>query len=45
MLEPIALALIAAIIGLWCILPGGFKKNGLDVSKNRSTEVIEVTDV
>jgi hypothetical protein len=29
-LEPIALALIVAILILWCLLPGGFKKDSLD---------------
>lgn len=35
-LEPIALALIAVILALWCLLPGGFKKRGLeDVQRDR----------
>jgi fucose permease len=29
-LEPIALALIAGILALWCLLPGGFRKRGLE---------------
>jgi fucose permease len=29
-LQPIVLALLAAILALWCMLPGGFRKRGLD---------------
>jgi len=29
-LQPIALALLAAILALWCLLPGGFKRGGLE---------------
>jgi fucose permease len=29
-LQPIALALLAAVLALWCVLPGGFKKQGLE---------------
>lgn len=29
-LQPIVLALLAVILGLWCLLPGGFKKGSLD---------------
>jgi fucose permease len=29
-LQPIALALIVVILALWCLLPGGFKKRGLE---------------
>src|SRR5882757_3492609 len=29
-LQPVALALLAAILILWCLLPGGFKKRGLE---------------
>ena len=29
-LQPIILAFLALILGLWCILPGGFKKAGLE---------------
>jgi fucose permease len=30
-LQPIVLALLAALLALWCTLPGGFKKKGLDM--------------
>jgi fucose permease len=29
-LQPIALGLLVAILGLWCLLPGGFRKEGLN---------------
>jgi len=29
-LQPFALALLAVILALWCLLPGGFKKRGLE---------------
>ncbi|PQE15300.1 Major facilitator superfamily domain general substrate transporter protein [Rutstroemia sp. NJR-2017a BVV2] len=29
-LQPIALGLLAAMLGLWCLLPGGFRKEGLN---------------
>jgi fucose permease len=29
-LQPIVLALLAVILALWCLLPGGFKKGSLD---------------
>lgn len=29
-LQPIVLALLAVILALWCVLPGGFGKKGLD---------------
>jgi fucose permease len=29
-LQPIVFALFVAILGLWCALPGGFRKRGLD---------------
>ena len=29
-LQPVALALLVAILALWCLLPGGFSKKGLD---------------
>ena len=29
-LPPISLALIAVILALWCLLPGGFGKGGLE---------------
>ena len=29
-LQPVVLALLVAILGLWCALPGGFKKKGLE---------------
>ncbi|PQE21758.1 hypothetical protein CJF30_00010586 [Rutstroemia sp. NJR-2017a BBW] len=29
-LQPVALALLAAMLGLWCLLPGGFTKEGLN---------------
>ena len=32
-LQPIALALLAAILALWCLLPGGFKKRGLEQAR------------
>jgi fucose permease len=32
-LQPIALALIAAIFAVWCVLPGGFKKGGLELAQ------------
>lgn len=38
-LQPIALALFVAILALWCLLPGGFKKRGLeDVQRQREVE-------
>ncbi len=30
MLQPIVLGILVAILALWCMLPGGFKKQGLD---------------
>jgi hypothetical protein len=32
-LQPIALALLAMILALWCLLPGGFKKRGLEEAR------------
>ncbi|KAH9219983.1 MFS transporter [Leptodontidium sp. 2 PMI_412] len=29
-LQPIVLAILVAILALWCMLPGGFRKSGLD---------------
>lgn len=37
-LQPIALALIAVILILWCLLPGGFKKGGLEASRQDMVE-------
>jgi len=37
-LEPIALALIAAVLVIWVILPGGFRKNGLDEARLKMQE-------
>ena len=37
-LQPFALALIAAILILWCMLPGGFKKGGLEASRQDKAE-------
>jgi fucose permease len=34
-LQPIALALLAMILALWCLLPGGFKKRGLEEAQMR----------
>ncbi|KAI6714917.1 major facilitator superfamily transporter [Diplocarpon mali] len=35
-LQPIALAILAAILALWCMLPGGFRKSGLeDIQRKR----------
>lgn len=34
-LQPIALALLAVILALWCLLPGGFKKRSLDEIQQR----------
>ncbi len=34
-LQPFALALIAGVFIIWCILPGGFKKKGLDIAHVR----------
>jgi fucose permease len=31
-LQPIALALLVAILALWCLLPGGFRKGGLEAA-------------
>jgi fucose permease len=31
-LQPIVLALLAAILGFWCLLPGGFRKGGLEAA-------------
>lgn len=32
-LQPIVLALLVLILALWCVLPGGFKKQGLENSR------------
>jgi fucose permease len=38
-LQPIVLALLAMIFALWCLLPGGFKKRGLEeVQMRRENE-------
>jgi len=37
-LQPIALALIAVILALWCLLPGGFKKRGLEEARKEREE-------
>jgi hypothetical protein len=38
-LQPIALALFVAILAFWCLLPGGFKKRGLEeVQRQRDEE-------
>jgi fucose permease len=34
-LQPIALALLTMILALWCLLPGGFKKRGLEEAQMR----------
>jgi fucose permease len=37
-LQPIALALIIAILVVWCVLPGGFKKGGLELAQIERVE-------
>ena len=37
-LQPIVLALLVLILALWCILPGGFKKQGLENSRREREE-------
>jgi fucose permease len=37
-LQPIVLALLVLILVLWCILPGGFKKQGLENSRKQREE-------
>jgi fucose permease len=37
-LQPIALALFVAILALWCLLPGGFKKKGLEDAQKKEEE-------
>jgi hypothetical protein len=37
-LQPIALALIVVILLLWCSLPGGFKRGGLEASRQDESE-------
>jgi hypothetical protein len=37
-LQPIALALITVILLLWSSLPGGFKKGGLEASRQDESE-------
>jgi fucose permease len=37
-LQPIALALFVAILALWCLLPGGFKKRGLEEAQREKEE-------
>lgn len=37
-LEPFALALLVAILALWCLLPGGFRKEGLEAVQRRREE-------
>lgn len=39
-LQPIALALLVVILALWCALPGGFKKGGLEQSQANREERI-----
>jgi fucose permease len=44
-LQPIALALFVAILALWCLLPGGFKKRGLEeVQRQREEEAHGVAE-
>jgi fucose permease len=40
-LEPIVLALLVLILALWCSLPGGFRKQGLENSRKEREERIE----
>jgi fucose permease len=42
-LQPIALALLAMILALWCLLPGGFKKRGLEEAQMRRQDEREGT--
>jgi len=44
-LQPIALALLAVILGLWCLLPGGFKKRGLEEVQRMREEGRPVVEV
>ncbi|KAE9365721.1 MFS general substrate transporter [Stipitochalara longipes BDJ] len=37
-LQPIALALFVAILAFWCLLPGGFKKRGLENALKQDDE-------
>jgi fucose permease len=37
-LQPIVLALLVTILALWCMLPGGFRKNGLDEAQRLREE-------
>lgn len=37
-LQPIALALFVMILALWCLLPGGFKKRGLEEAQKENEE-------
>jgi fucose permease len=45
-LQPIALALLGLILALWCLLPGGFSKRGLEEVrvKRQSSAVAETED-
>lgn len=40
-LQPIVLALLAVILALWCLLPGGFKKGGLEENSRVRDEVTQ----
>ncbi|KAH8597897.1 major facilitator superfamily domain-containing protein [Bisporella sp. PMI_857] len=37
-LQPFALALLVALVGLWCLLPGGFSKKGLEETQRAREE-------
>jgi len=37
-LQPITLAMLFAVLGLWCLLPGGFRKNGLEEAQKARKE-------
>lgn len=40
-LQPIVLALLAVILALWCLLPGGFRKGALEESSREREEARE----
>jgi fucose permease len=41
-LQPIVLALLVVILALWCVLPGGFKKQGLENSRREREERLQL---
>jgi len=44
-LQPIILALLIVLLALWCMIPGGFRKRGLDEAQAKREAGVETTEL